>query len=104
MSTSDSTVAADEHAGAAASRPLEILFAAVALAFTASYLYLGTQIPLRQEAAPGQIDARFWPLLLGVAGVAVGVDDERGEDRAILVRSGRQRNRLGAKKRRADGK
>ena len=68
MSTSDSTVAADEHAGAAASRPLEILFAAVALAFTASYLYLGTQIPLRQEAAPGQIDARFWPLLLGVAG------------------------------------
>ena len=73
MSTSHSTVAGDEHAGAAASRPLEILFAAVALAFTASYLYLGTQIPLRQEAAPGQIDARFWPLLLGVTGVAVSI-------------------------------
>ena len=28
MSTSHSTVAGDEHAGAAASRPLEILFAA----------------------------------------------------------------------------
>lgn len=73
MSTPEPVAESDEHAGAAASRPLEIAFALVALAVTAGYLYLGTQIPLRQEAAPGQIDARFWPLLLGTAGVAVSV-------------------------------
>ena len=73
MSTSEPFVHSDEHAGAAPSRPLEIVFAAVALAFSASYLYLGTQIPLRQEALPGQIDARFWPLLLGTTGVGVSI-------------------------------
>lgn len=73
MSTSENVAQGDEYAGATASRPLEIAFAAIALALTAGYLYLGTQIPLRQEAAPGQIDARFWPLVLGTAGVAVSV-------------------------------
>ena len=73
MSTAEPVTPVPEHAGAAASRPLEIVFASVALAFTAGYLYLGTQIPLRQEALPGQIDARFWPLMLGTAGVAVSI-------------------------------
>ena len=73
LSTSDSVAESDGYAGAAASRPLEIVFAAVALVVTAGYLYLSTRIPLRQEAAPGQIDARFWPLLLGTAGVAVSI-------------------------------
>jgi len=73
MSTSEPLVGGDEHTGAAASRPLEITFAVVALVFTATYLYLGTQITLRQEAVPGQIDARFWPLLLGTCGVGVSI-------------------------------
>ncbi|MFD5214328.1 tripartite tricarboxylate transporter TctB family protein [Microbacterium sp. NPDC058345] len=63
----------DEHQGAAHSRPLEIAFAAVALAFASGYVALATQIPLRREAAAGQIDARFWPMVIGVAAVAVAV-------------------------------
>lgn len=59
--------------GATASRPLEIAFAVVALAFTAGYLFLATQIPLRRAAAPGQIDARFWPLVIGVTGVVIAI-------------------------------
>jgi len=66
-------VADGEYQGAPASRPLEIVFAVVALAFTSGYLFLSTQIPLRREAAPGQIDARFWPLVIGVAGVVVAI-------------------------------
>ena len=65
--------AGDEYEGAPASRTLEIVFAVVALAFTAGYLFLSTQIPLRREAAPGQIDARFWPLVIGVTGVVVAI-------------------------------
>jgi len=64
---------AEPAAQAAPSRGIEIAFAAVALAFTAGYLFLSTQITLRQEALPGQIDARFWPLVLGVAGVAASL-------------------------------
>lgn len=63
----------DGHHGAAPSRPLEIAFAVVALAVTSAYLVLATQISLRREAAPGQIDARFWPMVLAVAGVAVAI-------------------------------
>lgn len=63
----------DEYQGAAPSRPLEIAFAAVALAVAAGYLALATQIPLRREAAAGQIDARFWPMVIGVSAVAVTV-------------------------------
>ncbi|WP_309066892.1 tripartite tricarboxylate transporter TctB family protein [Microbacterium sp.] len=63
----------DEYQGAAASRPLEIAFAAIALAVAAGYLVLATQIPLRREAAAGQIDARFWPMVLGVSAVTVAV-------------------------------
>lgn len=73
MSTTDTVVQSDDHPSARVSRPLEITFAVVALAFTATYLVLSTQIELRQAAAPGQIDARFWPFLLGTTGVAVSV-------------------------------
>lgn len=59
--------------GAAPSRSLEVVFAAVALAVAAGYLLLATQIPLRREAAPGQIDARFWPTVIGVAAVVTAI-------------------------------
>jgi hypothetical protein len=70
MSTS---VTEDEYQGAPASRPLEIAFGVVALAFTSGYLYLATQIPLRREAAAGQIDARFWPMVIAVTGVVIAL-------------------------------
>lgn len=63
-------------AEAAAPRPskaLEIGFALAILAFFAAYLALGTQIELRREPAPGSIDARTWPMVLGTAGVAAAV-------------------------------
>src|SRR5690606_25320246 len=63
----------DEYEGATPSRRLEIVFAFVAIAFTACFLLLATQIPLRRDAAPGQMDARFWPTLLGVAAVALAI-------------------------------
>lgn len=65
--------APDEYQGAPASRPLEIVFGIVALAFSAGYLFLATQIPLRREAAPGQIDARFWPTVIGVTAVVIAI-------------------------------
>jgi hypothetical protein len=76
MSTPDIAAEAaghDEYEGAPASRPLEIVFGVVALAFSAGYLFLTTQIPLRREAAPGQIDARFWPLVIGVTAVVIAI-------------------------------
>jgi hypothetical protein len=78
MSHADSTpsverVEQDEHQGAPASRPLEIVFGVVALAFSAGYLFLSTQIPLRREAAPGQIDARFWPTVIAVTAVVIAL-------------------------------
>ncbi len=72
MSASD-IAEQDEHQGAAASRPLEIVFGIVALAFMAGYLFLTTQIPLRREALPGQIDARFWPMVIAVTGVVLAM-------------------------------
>lgn len=72
MSTSD-IAEQDHHQGAAASRPLEIVFGIVALAFMAGYLFLTTQIPLRREALPGQIDARFWPMVIAVTGVVIAI-------------------------------
>ncbi|UJP09738.1 tripartite tricarboxylate transporter TctB family protein [Microbacterium sp. KUDC0406] len=66
-------VEGDDYQAAKPSRPLEITFAVVALAVSAGYLALGTQIPLRREAAAGQIDARFWPMLLGVSAIVVAV-------------------------------
>lgn len=72
MSTDVGPVGA-EAPSARPSKGLEIAFATIALAITAAYLILGTQIDLRREAVPGQIDARFWPILLGTIGVAVSV-------------------------------
>ena len=75
MSHADATpsVAQDDHQGAPASRPLEIAFGVVALAFSAGYLFLTTQIPLRREALPGQIDARFWPMVIAVTAVVISL-------------------------------
>lgn len=75
MSTSEAGVAVtdDEYQGAPASRALEIVFGVVALALSAGYLFLTTQISLRREAAPGQIDARFWPTVIAVTAVVIAV-------------------------------
>lgn len=74
MSHADvSTPAEQDQQGAPASRPLEIVFGLVALAFSAGYLFLTTQIPLRREAAPGQIDARFWPMVIAVTAVVISL-------------------------------
>lgn len=72
-SASDGVVETDGHQAAPASRGIEIAFGVVALAFTAGYLFLATQIPLRREAAPGQIDARFWPLVIAVTAVVISI-------------------------------
>lgn len=58
---------------AAPSLAIEVSFAVAALAFCAGYLILGTQIDLRREVAPGQIDARFWPTVLGSTGVGLSL-------------------------------
>jgi len=76
--TSTDTVVTDppvftDNESAKSSRPLEIAFAVIALTLAAGYLYLGTQIELRRPASAGQIDARFWPLVLGTIGVAVSL-------------------------------
>lgn len=55
------------------SRALEIVAAAVAVAFAASYLAIATQIPLRNEDVAAAMTARTWPTVLGVAGVAVAI-------------------------------
>lgn len=73
MSTTDIAPEHDAEGHAVASRPLEIALAVVALIFSAGYLFLSTQIVLRREAPPGQIDARFWPLVLGTSAVAVAL-------------------------------
>lgn len=50
---------------------LELMAAVALLAASIAYLALATQIELRREAAPGQMDARAWPTLLGASAVAV---------------------------------
>lgn len=72
MSTSEN-VETDAYQGARSSRALEIVFGVVSLAVASGYLALATQIELRRAAAPGQIDARFWPTVLGVAAVVVAL-------------------------------
>lgn len=47
----------------------EIAAALALLAVTTAYLVLATQIELRREASPGQMDARAWPTFLGIAAV-----------------------------------
>jgi hypothetical protein len=63
----------DSEAPPRPSRALEVTFAVIALAMCVAYFTLATQIELRREAAPGQIDARFWPLVLGTIGVGASV-------------------------------
>lgn len=72
MSTVDTTPQ-DEYQDAMPSRRLELTFAVVALAVAAGYLMLALQVPLRRAAAAGQMDARFWPTVLGASAVAVAV-------------------------------
>jgi hypothetical protein len=57
----------------APSRRMEVLLAVGALVLMAVLLVLVSQIELRREAGPGQIDARFWPTVIGWTGVAVAV-------------------------------
>ena len=73
MSTTEGTEAPITYEGARPARGLEIAFAVVALGFTAGYLILATQIQLRLETPAGQLDARFWPLVLGTLGVALSI-------------------------------
>ena len=72
MSIVDTTTQ-DEYQDAMPSRRLELTFAVVALAVAAGYLMLALQVPLRRAAAAGQMDARFWPTVLGASAVAVAV-------------------------------
>jgi len=73
----DAAPAADEAAqqegGAAASRPLEVGAAVVACAVFGVALYLSVTLPIRAEAAPGQIDARFWPSVLSIVGLGLAL-------------------------------
>lgn len=57
----------------APSRRLEVGVAVIALVFSLAMLWLATQIELRREAGAGQIDARFWPTVLGVLGVGLSL-------------------------------
>ena len=64
---------AEESTSPAPSRTLEIITAAASLAFMVLVLVLSLNISLRSEAAPGQIDARFWPTVLSIAGILLAV-------------------------------
>lgn len=55
----------------APSRTVEIAAALLALIFTGIMLYLSFAITLRAEARPGQIDARFWPIVLSSIGMTL---------------------------------
>ena len=73
MSEAAQHAGTDEAARPRPSRALEITAAAVAVAFTAGYLGLATQIALRDESAVAAMDARTWPTVLGVAGLSVSI-------------------------------
>jgi NADH:ubiquinone oxidoreductase subunit 6 (subunit J) len=55
------------------SKRLEIVVAVVALAAFTTFLLLSLNIELRQEAAEGQIGARFWPTVIGVSGLVIAL-------------------------------
>ena len=50
---------------------MDLVVSLALLALAIAYLVLSSQIELRREAAPGQMDARAWPMFLGVAAVAL---------------------------------
>ena len=54
-------------------KAMEIVTALLSLALMTLVLVLSTQIVLRSEASPGQIDARFWPTVLSIAGISLSV-------------------------------
>jgi len=66
----------------APSRTMEILVPLIALVLMAGFLFWAGQIELRREVGPGQIDARFWPTVLGWAGVVIA-----GWRLAVVLRS-----------------
>ena len=55
------------------SKRMELGVAVVALVFMVTALLLAQRVELRREVGPGQIDARFWPEMLAVAGIALAV-------------------------------
>lgn len=65
--------AAEEANSPDPSRLMEIVAAAASLAFMVLVLVLSINISLRSEAAPGQIDARFWPTVLSITGVVLAL-------------------------------
>ncbi len=73
MSTAAADAGMDEAVAPRPSRALEIVAAAVAVAFCAGYLGIATRIPLRDESGGAAMDARTWPTVLGVAGLAVSL-------------------------------
>ena len=62
---------AEDAVTASPSRRLELAAAVIALAFFTVLLVLATQLELRREPVPGQIDARQWPIMLGVVGIGL---------------------------------
>lgn len=69
----DATAPGEDGVTASPSRKLEIIAAAVALVFFIFLLGLATQIELRREPVPGQIDARQWPIMLATLGIVLAL-------------------------------
>ncbi|MEX1077632.1 MAG: tripartite tricarboxylate transporter TctB family protein [Homoserinimonas sp.] len=63
--------AADDEYVARPSKRMEVTIALVALVATVLFFFAAQGIELRREAAPGQIDARFWPTILALLGIAL---------------------------------
>lgn len=63
----------DDEYIARPSKKMEILIALIALVATVLFFFAAQGIELRREAEPGQIDARFWPTILAVLGIALSV-------------------------------
>ncbi|MDJ0350792.1 tripartite tricarboxylate transporter TctB family protein [Cryobacterium sp. PH29-G1] len=61
------------HDAAQPSRKLEIIAASVAVVVMTTFLVLVLQIDLRREADAGQMDARFWPTVLGGLGLTIAL-------------------------------
>jgi len=67
----DAAGAADHAPLARPSRRLEVVCAAIAVAGSGALVLLSRAIEVRRET--GGIDPRWWPELLGIAGLALGV-------------------------------
>lgn len=71
--TADDTAAPDDDQSPNPSRTMEIVAAAASLAFMGLVLGLALNISLRAEAGPGQIDAKFWPMVLAITGIGLSL-------------------------------